>query len=421
MSLKRFPLFWKIVLLVSILVVSLSSVGHSLPVSKVVNPRTNWGWVTDQADVLDWETEVKLNRRITAFEAKTTGEMVVVTIPQVDSGTNVRQFAIALFNFWGIGKAEKDNGVLLLLSMKDRRVELVTGSGIEHILTNAIAKKIVQEKIIPPLRAEDPGRAVLAGTDAILTVLYKTEINLMFPTIPVLISTVLFGILGFHWLKIKRIESIEPVVFSHYKLLLAEANLYDLERGNVAEFRREHYSIEHLFNDFHRLRGRSFFWGMFALTNLFLATVGYYFPVGLAIAFSLCFPLTFALKNLPQLRSSSNRREHILAAVFMQFLVTFMFMGVFGTLFLLEYVVRLKSITHIHWLVTLILAATVSLFNSINWHKYLIIQRGGGGASTSSNYGEDSFGGSTGGGSSGDSGGSFGGGSTDGGGAGGDW
>ncbi len=56
---------------------------------------------------------------------------------------------------------------------------------------------------------------------------------------------------------------------------------------------------------------KSFFWLMFALTNFFLAVVAYYFPVGLAIAFSVCFPLTFGLKNLSQLIFAFDRKKDI--------------------------------------------------------------------------------------------------------------
>ncbi len=96
----------------------------------------------------------------------------------------------------------------------------------------------------------------------------------------------------------------------------------------------------------------------------------------------------------------------------MQFWVPLMLFGTFGTLFLLDH-------GSINWLVSLPLAASVSWFNAINWHKYLIISRGGG--SSRSSYG-GSYGGSSGSGSSGgDSGGGFGGGSTHGGGDGGGW
>jgi len=100
----------------------------------------------------------------------------------------------------------------------------------------------------------------------------------------------------------------------------------------------------------------------------------------------------------------------------MQAVVAVMTIGIFGTLFL-------QNVDQVHWLVTLPLAASISFFNTINWHRYLNIQYGSSSSSTTrggySGYGSGL---STGGGSSSDSGGSsFGGGSSDGGGAGGSW
>ena len=154
------------------LLISFPSIGIS--VDQVQNPRLYSGdWITDQAQVLDSETEKRLNQKITEFEEKTTVEMSIVTISKADQA--VRPFSIALFNRWGIGKARSNNGVLLLLSIGDRRVEIVTGYGIERILTDAIAVNIIEKDILPAMRQGDPNQVLLQGTERIIQSILASE------------------------------------------------------------------------------------------------------------------------------------------------------------------------------------------------------------------------------------------------------
>jgi uncharacterized protein len=73
-----------------------------------------------------------------------------------------------LFNHWGIGKADEDNGVLFLISIGDRRVEIETGYGIEPILPDAQVGQIIETNITPPFKQGDFDAGTLAGTKALV-------------------------------------------------------------------------------------------------------------------------------------------------------------------------------------------------------------------------------------------------------------
>ena len=101
---------------------------EALTVQEVPNPRQVYGgWVTDMAEILTDSTETQLNQIIEQLEAKNGTELAVVTVPETAPAGSPKEFTIELFNYWGIGKKEKDNGVLFLISVGDRRVEIETG------------------------------------------------------------------------------------------------------------------------------------------------------------------------------------------------------------------------------------------------------------------------------------------------------
>ena len=154
----------------SILLTPLGS--QALTVEEVVNPRTTYGnWVTDMADILSDQTEIELNRIITDLEATNGTEIAVVTVPETTPANSPKAFTTELFNYWGIGKAEVDNGILFLISVGDRRVEIETGYGIEGILPDAQVSSIIERKITPQFKQGNFDRGTLDGTKALISAL----------------------------------------------------------------------------------------------------------------------------------------------------------------------------------------------------------------------------------------------------------
>ena len=137
----------------------------AVPFKEVPNPRQqNKGWVTDMANVLSPETEDNLNQMITALEAENGSEIAVVTVPETSPSASPKAFATSLFNHWGIGKKEQDNGVLFLISKGDRRVEIETGYGVEAILPDAKVGQIIDNHILPKFKTGNFDQGATTGT-----------------------------------------------------------------------------------------------------------------------------------------------------------------------------------------------------------------------------------------------------------------
>ena len=141
----------------------------ALTVEEVPNSRrVNGGWVTDMANILTPQTEAQLNQMISQLEAKNGSEIAVVTVPDTAPSATTKQFATALFNRLKIGKADKNNGVLFLISTGNRRVEIETGTGLQSILPNLFVSNIIKQEITPKFKQNDYNGGTLAGTKALV-------------------------------------------------------------------------------------------------------------------------------------------------------------------------------------------------------------------------------------------------------------
>jgi uncharacterized protein len=113
----------------------------------VSNPRDAGVWISDPANVIARRKD-EINRLIGDLERETSAEVAVVVLPTI--GRLVpKDFAVALLAKWGVGKAGKDNGVLVLHILDQRRIEIETGYGMEGILPDAKCHWITEEIAVP--------------------------------------------------------------------------------------------------------------------------------------------------------------------------------------------------------------------------------------------------------------------------------
>jgi uncharacterized protein len=101
----------------------------------VPNPRLHFGWVADPAGVIA-KRSGEMNQLIAALEKETSAEIAVVVLPTIGEIVP-KDFAVALLKKWGVGKADKKNGVLVLHILDQKRIEIETGYGMEGILPDA--------------------------------------------------------------------------------------------------------------------------------------------------------------------------------------------------------------------------------------------------------------------------------------------
>ncbi|HLL21883.1 MAG TPA: TPM domain-containing protein [Kofleriaceae bacterium] len=133
-------------------------------VTEVPNPRPN-GWVTDQANVLDATTEARLNTLAETLYRTKQIELAVVTVDDVRGSP--KQFATSLFAHWKIGNAQTNTGVLVLLVMGKRRLEIETGTGIEGALPADWLAKMQAGEMVPRFKQKDFPGGLVAGVQAI--------------------------------------------------------------------------------------------------------------------------------------------------------------------------------------------------------------------------------------------------------------
>lgn len=101
----------------------------------------------------------------------TTSTQIVVAIITSTNGENINYLGAKWLTNWGIGQAKEDNGVLIILAKDDRKIAINTGYGVEHLLTDAMSKRIIENNIIPYFKRDDYYGGLLKGSDAIFEVL----------------------------------------------------------------------------------------------------------------------------------------------------------------------------------------------------------------------------------------------------------
>ena len=159
-----------------------ASASGAEPLGGIPNPRVlNGTWVTDTSATLDPNTVALLNERAAAFEKDTTSEIAIVVIRSLD-GIAIEEAAVKLFQMWGIGKKNRDNGLLFLWSTGDRRVRVEVGYGLEGMLPDGKVGAILDQFVIPRFRENQFDQGVLDGVGALIAAARSEPLALASPS-----------------------------------------------------------------------------------------------------------------------------------------------------------------------------------------------------------------------------------------------
>jgi uncharacterized protein len=131
------------------------------------------GYVNDFAGVIDDSSRSRMEALVAALKEKTGAEIAVVTVPTIEPYGSIEQYSIDLATQWGVGKKGEDNGIVLLLAMKERRMRIEVGYGLEDVITDGLSGQIQDRSIIPAFRAGDYGTGFLKGVEAIAGIIAK--------------------------------------------------------------------------------------------------------------------------------------------------------------------------------------------------------------------------------------------------------
>ncbi len=130
------------------------------------------GYINDFAHILNKKTFNKLNSLAIELKQKTGVELAVVTIKSL-KGNDIFDYSMNLFEKWGIGKKGKDNGVLFLIDVGDRKMRINTGYGMEGILPDGLLGRIRDRYILPYFKKGDYNNGILNGVYAVASVVAK--------------------------------------------------------------------------------------------------------------------------------------------------------------------------------------------------------------------------------------------------------
>ena len=102
----------------------------------------------DEANIISAPTEAMLESTLKADRDSTSNQIAVLTIRSLQ-GEPIEEYSLRVAEAWKLGKAEKDNGVLLLIAIEDKQMRIVAGYGLEGVLTDALSSRINRIEIAP--------------------------------------------------------------------------------------------------------------------------------------------------------------------------------------------------------------------------------------------------------------------------------
>lgn len=124
--------------------------------------------MTDLAGVIPAEAEARIAEKLAAFDKATSTQVLVATFPKVPEGFVMEDFTQRTAEAWGVGRKDVSNGAVLFVFPEDRQLRIEVGYGLEGALPDITASRIIDNEIVPRLRAGDMDGGIERGVDAIL-------------------------------------------------------------------------------------------------------------------------------------------------------------------------------------------------------------------------------------------------------------
>jgi uncharacterized protein len=126
--------------------------------------------VTDLTATLSSQQQAALEQKLAAFEARKGSQIGVLIVPTTQPET-VDQYAVRVEETWKLGRKGVDDGVLLVVAKNDRKLRIEVGYGLEGVLNDATAKRIIEEEITPRFKQGDFYAGIDAGVGRIIKVI----------------------------------------------------------------------------------------------------------------------------------------------------------------------------------------------------------------------------------------------------------
>jgi uncharacterized protein len=125
-------------------------------------------YFNDYAHVVSQQSGDRLNRTLEQFERDTSNQILVVVYPSMESDSSIEDYTVRVAQAWKVGQKVKNNGAVLFVFIKDRKMFLQVGYGLEGALPDVIAKRIIENEIKPRFKVGDYAGGLTAGVSSII-------------------------------------------------------------------------------------------------------------------------------------------------------------------------------------------------------------------------------------------------------------
>jgi uncharacterized protein len=150
----------RLLILFAVIWISLSAAASFAEIKLPAKPPN---YVVDIAGIIDANVEAGLNRYLLELEQKTTAQMVILTITSLE-GESIEDLSLRIaHDKWKLGQKGKDNGVLLLVSLQDRKYRFEIGYGLEGVIPDSLAGSIGRQYLVPYFRKGEYSNGITAG------------------------------------------------------------------------------------------------------------------------------------------------------------------------------------------------------------------------------------------------------------------
>jgi uncharacterized protein len=142
-------------------------VATNLFAAEVIPPKPT-GYFSDNAGVVSREAALRFNEQLAQFERETSNQVWVVVYPKMQSDSSIEDYTYRVKDFWKVGQAGRNNGVVLFVFVQDRKMYIQVGYGLEGALPDATCFDITEYQIKPHFRSNDYEGGLAVGIDSIL-------------------------------------------------------------------------------------------------------------------------------------------------------------------------------------------------------------------------------------------------------------
>lgn len=146
----------------------------AIPADELLQSLAHDGDVNDFAGILSEAEEEALEQRCRLLRERNGAQLVVVTLRSLEGG-DIDDFTVKLFERWGVGDAERDDGLMLLVAIDDRKGRLEVGYGLEPVLPDSLAGRVLDQQLFPAFREQRYAAGLTAAVERIAEIVEKGE------------------------------------------------------------------------------------------------------------------------------------------------------------------------------------------------------------------------------------------------------